>query len=375
MKPYFTNCSFKKKNRVLVTLLLLVLTSSVATAQLGVYSFTGVPTCPNINNNVTSQPPNATFSPYTSTGVICFPSAVDFENSGWSTGLIALNKYNEFNINAAPGYGLILNSIVFSHSFAHPSGGTWSLRSNFDNYSTDIATGFSGPMTKTDTVNLPSNLSNNTGPDTFRLYLYGVQTLNQIFTVDEVKINGSVYIRPTNPTNPTSNSPQCQTPGVILTQSGSAPVGETWYWQTSASGTSTTNSSATYTATVSGTYYVRSQDNTTLGWSIGNGSLAVTVILNVGMPVFTLGPTSTRCQGAGTVTYAATATNNTGLTYSLDAASLTYGNTIDAATGAVTYLAGWTGSSVITVTATGCNGPTTTTHTATTNSTVTRRIE
>ena len=74
-------------------------------------------------------------------------------------------------------------------------------------------------------------------------------------------------------------------------------------------------------------------------------------------PVFVLGANSTRCQGAGTVTYTANATNNTGITYSLDAASIAGGNTINAATGAVTYLAGWTGTSTITASAAGCNGP------------------
>ena len=33
------------------------------------------------------------------------------------------------------------------------------------------------------------------------------------------------------------------------------------------------------------------------------------------------------------------------------------GNTINASTGAVTYAAGWSGTSIITATATGCNGP------------------
>ncbi|WP_034922637.1 beta strand repeat-containing protein, partial [Gillisia sp. CAL575] len=58
--------------------------------------------------------------------------------------------------------------------------------------------------------------------------------------------------------------------------------------------------------------------------------------------------TSTRCQGAGSVTTTTTATNSTGITYSLDAASLTGGNTIVAATGAVTYAAGWSGTTTIT---------------------------
>ena len=85
----------------------------------------------------------------------------------------------------------------------------------------------------------------------------------------------------------------------------------------------------------------------------------------VGTPVFTLGATSTRCQGAGSVTYTATATNSTGITYSLDAASLTAGNTIVARTGAVTYVAGWNGTSIITASATGCGGPSIANHTVT----------
>ena len=96
----------------------------------------------------------------------------------------------------------------------------------------------------------------------------------------------------------------------------------------------------------------------------------VTVTATVGLPIFTLGATSTRCQGAGTVTYTATATNNTGITYSLDAASIAGGNSINSATGAVTYAAGWSGTSIITASASGCNGPRTATHTVTINATV-----
>ena len=99
-------------------------------------------------------------------------------------------------------------------------------------------------------------------------------------------------------------------------------------------------------------------------------SIAITITPNVSTPVFTLGATSTRCQGAGSVTYTATAANNTGITYSLDAASLTGGNSIVAATGAVTYVAGWSGTSTITSSAAGCNGPKTATHTVTVTPTV-----
>lgn len=81
--------------------------------------------------------------------------------------------------------------------------------------------------------------------------------------------------------------------------------------------------------------------------------------------------TSTRCQGAETLTYTTTATNHTSLTYSLDAASLAAGNSINASTGAVTFAASWTGTTTITATAEGCNGPATTAHTVTVTPSVT----
>ncbi|MFN8259593.1 MAG: GEVED domain-containing protein [Chitinophagales bacterium] len=88
----------------------------------------------------------------------------------------------------------------------------------------------------------------------------------------------TVLSLPANPPAPTSNSPQCTSPGVTLTATGSAPGGETWYWQTTASGTTINagvNDQPTYNVTTSGTYYIRSYNGTC--WSTGAGSLAVTV--------------------------------------------------------------------------------------------------
>ncbi|CAN5613741.1 hypothetical protein BH10BAC3_BH10BAC3_14220 [soil metagenome] len=92
---------------------------------------------------------------------------------------------------------------------------------------------------------------------------------------------------------------------------------------------------------------------------------SLTVTPTVGTPVFTAGAASTICQAAGTVTYAASASNSTSISYVLDGASLAAGNTILAATGAVTFAPGWTGTSIITATASGCNGPSTASHTVT----------
>ena len=84
----------------------------------------------------------------------------------------------------------------------------------------------------------------------------------------------------------------------------------------------------------------------------------VTITPSVGTPTFAVGGSS-RCALTGT--YTATATNTTGITYSLDATSLAAGCTINSVTGAVTYPSTWTGTSIITASAAGCNGPTTAT--------------
>ncbi len=92
----------------------------------------------------------------------------------------------------------------------------------------------------------------------------------------------------------------------------------------------------------------------------------VTVNPSVATPIFALGTVSTRCIAAGTVSYTATSTGSTGITYSLDAASIAGGVTINSATGVVTYPLAWSGITVITASATGCGGPIMATHTVTT---------
>ena len=98
------------------------------------------------------------------------------------------------------------------------------------------------------------------------------------------------------------------------------------------------------------------------GPSVANHT--VTITPTVGTPVFTLGAMSVRCQGASSQTFTANSTNSTGMSYSLDASSMAAGNTINTATGEVTYVPSWFGASTITASATGCNGPVTATHTS-----------
>ena len=359
--------------------------SNSANAQLGIYEFKqpGPPppppgTCP-ANPNVTAQPANAVFSTFSTVNTTCKADPNAFKSEDWNeNGTIDLNEYNQFTITADVNFLLNLTNLSFSQEVDKKGSGSgngntaWILRSSLNNYSTNIATGSSYDQSQTPSINLPTGFSGITSV-TFRLYLINAKDDKVKWMIDDIALDGSVTIAatpPADPGNPSSDAPQCANPGVTLTANGTAPAGETWYWQTTATGTSTANAGATNLVTSSGTYYIRSQDNTTSAWSSGAGSITVTVTPNVGTPVFSLGAASIRCDGAGTVTYTATASNSTNITYSLDATSSGAGNTIDASTGAVTYVAGWTGLSTITASADGCAGPKTANHIVTTNTSV-----
>ncbi len=99
----------------------------------------------------------------------------------------------------------------------------------------------------------------------------------------------------------------------------------------------------------------------------------VTTRGRLGKPEFILGDTSYRCAGSGTQTYEALANYRDSTIYTLDAASLAAGNTINRYTGAVTYVAGYAGTSTITATSYGCTegGTLTSTHKAITNNALT----
>ena len=353
----------------IVFLFSLITISSIVKAQLGDFKFAGTGTCPTQDPAVSSQPSDALFSNFSTVNTRCKEADDVCNHEEWNTGsVIDLAEYHQFSVTANTGYSLLLTSLSFTHFVKDENSGTtqWILRSSIDNYVSNVATGSALEISQTPSINLAGGSFTGINTVTFRLYLINSKNNSNEWTVDDVTLDGSVVKAPADPANPISDSPQCSSPGVTLKADGTPPSGETWYWQTSATGTSTANSAPDYVVTVSGTYYIRSQDNTTLAWSNGAGSITVTVTPDVSVPVFLLGASSTRCEGAGTVVYTATASNATGIAYSLDAASLAGGNTIDGSTGEVTYVSGWTGNSTIAVRAAGCNGPTTSSHSVTT---------
>ncbi|MBX2898881.1 MAG: hypothetical protein KF775_04500 [Cyclobacteriaceae bacterium] len=59
----------------------------------------------------------------------------------------------------------------------------------------------------------------------------------------------------------------------VITRTTNPPSGVNWYWQTTAAGTSTTNSSTTYTVSTAQTYYLRARWGTTGAWSSTSQSI------------------------------------------------------------------------------------------------------
>ena len=90
--------------------------------------------------------------------------------------------------------------------------------------------------------------------------------------------------------------------------------------------------------------------------SIAYSSISsLTVTPTVGTPSFTAGA-GTVCQDGADETYTATATNNTGITYSVSPVSA---GTINTSTGVMNWAADFTGTATITAVASGCSGPST----------------
>jgi hypothetical protein len=173
-------------------------------------------------------------------------------------------------------------SVTITRSGTPPTGITWYWQgTNNNGTSTSLGSGATFMATSSGTYYLRAQ--NSTG----------------CWSNASASITVSITNTPLAPNNPTSNSPQCTSS--TITRSGTPPTGTTWYWQgTNSNGTSTSlGSGATYTATTSGTYYIRAL-NSSGCWSSTSGS--VTVIIS-GIPTTpAINTTLANCSGSGAAT-------------------------------------------------------------------------
>ncbi|MCD6543829.1 MAG: hypothetical protein J7K34_04910, partial [Flavobacteriaceae bacterium] len=91
----------------------------------------------------------------------------------------------------------------------------------------------------------------------------------------DVALNVTIIASPPpTPASPTVQSSSCGT--VILQRTGTPPVGTAWYWQSSSSGTSTSDAANTITLTSGSIYYLRAKYNGGL-WSTSSSSVSYTI--------------------------------------------------------------------------------------------------
>ena len=187
-------------------------------------------------------------------------------------------------------------------------------------------------------------------------------TLNSCTTVNRTSVIATVNLSPAAPSSPVA-SPSSMCSGSSSTLSASINIDQTVDWFSTSCGVDPVSSVVTPDTTT--TYYAMTEDLNTGCLSTTCVNVTINITPALAAPVFTLGATSTRCFGASSLNYTATAANSTSITYNLDTASLAAGNTINSITGDVTYDAAWTGTSIITATAQGCGGPLSSSHTVT----------
>ncbi|GAA3655903.1 DUF6443 domain-containing protein [Flavivirga jejuensis] len=89
---------------------------------------------------------------------------------------------------------------------------------------------------------------------------------------DEITVTVSASAPPP-PTTPTIQSTNC---GNTVLQRGTPPSGVTWYWQSSAGGTSTSNSASTITLTSGSIYYLRARNSSNV-WSTTSRSVSYSI--------------------------------------------------------------------------------------------------
>lgn len=152
-----------------------------------------------------------------------------------------------------------------------------------------------------------------------------VSTLNSLKLVSSG--GGSVYffaISITGTSSCSATQPGSINKGIVsggvitLTAGGSPAASDTWYWQTAADGTATTESGATKNVSAAGTYYIRSHHNTEDCWSAATSitvnaedfltpSSAPTITSHPVSATYEIGetviPLTVSANGSGTLSY------------------------------------------------------------------------
>ena len=185
-----------------------------------------------------------------------------------------------------------------------------------------------------------------------------------------VNATGTITVTPDNIVSAASSTPTVCINNALSTAITHTTTGATGIGAATGLPSGITASFASNTITISGTPTASGTFNYSIPLTGGCGSVSATgtieVTPSVGTPVFNAGGTSL-CQNAANETYTATATNTTGITYSVSPVAA---GTINASSGEMDWDAAFSGTATITASAAGCNGPATATRTVIVSPTV-----
>ncbi|WP_272152186.1 MULTISPECIES: DUF6443 domain-containing protein, partial [Pseudomonadati] len=167
-----------------------------------------------------------------------------------------------------PGFGTLI-----------PISGNTNVTLNSTHTYTVSAIGGNQPNTGTWTVAGATILSQSATTATIKWTSSGSKEIQYNGSSGSLTYTGTSYVTvqqalPATPSGPVVSQNNC---GNTVLSRGTPPSGITWYWQgTSSNGTSTSNSSSTYTVSTSGTYYLRARSSSGV-WSTNSSSIHISV--------------------------------------------------------------------------------------------------
>ncbi len=154
-------------------------------------------------NTPTTVPANATISAaaWTADATTTYPAGVSglaMSTTKFNTSSINTAKYLQFSVTPNANYAMFLGSVSFFDLKSGTGPTTWVLRSNLDNYATNLNTSIAtNPATAfSDTPNLVElgiDFQNISTPITFRIYAYGASSSVGTFRIDDLTIQGSLF--------------------------------------------------------------------------------------------------------------------------------------------------------------------------------------
>ncbi|MCD9853450.1 YDG domain-containing protein [Epilithonimonas sp. JDS] len=301
-------------------ILLAVFFSNIILAQTTVtYSAFTTVTCPDTPVATISTPPTGlTFSQFSrGSGVTCATANGSISGSLFNntlTASISAAKWFTFSITSDASTSFTLNSLNIVSRVSNASG--------TPNVSVQYSIG-TGTKTVIGSYTPTGSVATYTITPSSAISVGAGEVLNIFIIPNSLTANGttcrvenntsanvtattvSTCTTPADPVGTISATPSCGS--TSLGFSGTAPTGTKYYWQTSSSGTSTTNqTTGSYAPTTSGTYYVRSKSDAGNCWSAGTVSQAVTV---VAAPSITSQPANQAVTEPSTATFSVTVSN------------------------------------------------------------------